>query len=100
MSLLIETRNKTIDNMIVMVADHRNGEKGSLYIKATGRQKRYVIVSMSRIMLRIRTIIKGLISLICGLKSSKIVNANNFVLNRLNNLFLLSLEKKLYELYR
>jgi hypothetical protein len=70
---------KITDNMIVIVADHKNGSGASLYINTTGRQKRYEIVSIKRIVLSIFRIIHGLISLMSGLKCSKIIIANNII---------------------
>jgi hypothetical protein len=72
--------------MIVTVADHKNGVRDSLYMNATGRQKRYEIVSMRRMILNILAIINELISLIYDLKSSKIIIATNFVPNHVYNL--------------
>jgi hypothetical protein len=47
-----------------MAADQMKGEKGSLYIKTTGKQNRNAIVSIRSIVLRIRIISRGLISFI------------------------------------
>jgi hypothetical protein len=72
--------------MIVIVADHKNASGDSLYINTTGRHKRYETVSIRRTLLSILRIINGLISLITGLKCSKIINADNYVLTHVQNL--------------
>jgi hypothetical protein len=59
------------DNSIVMPAESRNGEYGSLYINETGKHRRNVNVSIRRMVLSILKISNGLISFMGIGKSSE-----------------------------
>lgn len=62
-----------------MAADHKKGEGDSLYMNATGRQNKKEMVSISKIVLKIRRICKGLISFISGFRKFQDTNISRFI---------------------
>jgi len=54
-----EINIKIVDRVNVIAADQKNGKTDSLYIKATGTHNRKEIVSIRRIVFRIRRISNG-----------------------------------------
>lgn len=60
----LEITKKATEIVIVITDDQRKGKGDSSYMCATGRQRRYAIVSINRIVLNILRTTSGLINLI------------------------------------